>query len=68
MQGNQANPGVQAAAATISGVMTDLDEVAKRLAAGPMDDRDTERTARIIDRLSEELAEAAGYVRGTGRP
>jgi hypothetical protein len=48
--------------------MTDLDEVAKRLAAGPMDDRDTERTARIIDRLSEELAEAAGYVRGTGKP
>jgi hypothetical protein len=54
------------AAQTISGVMTDLHEVSAHLAAGlPMDELETERTARILDRLSEEITEAAAMVRSS---
>ena len=53
------------AAATVSGVLTDLGEVMRCLAAGlPMDELETEHQARICDRLSEELAEAAAMLRG----
>jgi hypothetical protein len=47
---------------TIGGVLTDLTEVAERLPVRP--DR-AEDTARILDRLSEELAEAARMIRVT---
>ena len=54
------------ASQTISGVLTDLHEVSFRLAAGlPMDELETERTARILDRLSEEVGEAAQMVRAS---
>jgi hypothetical protein len=52
------------AAATVAEVATDAAEVARRLSSGlPLTDFDRERTARILDRLSEELAEAAADVR-----
>ncbi len=58
------NPAVTAAA-TVSGVLTDLSEVMRRLAAGlPMDELETEHQARICDRLAEELGEAAAMLRG----
>jgi uncharacterized protein YukE len=51
---------------TIRGVLTDLQEVADRLSSNvPMDDLETERTARILDRLSEETGEAAQMVRSS---
>jgi hypothetical protein len=54
-----ANPAVTATQ-TIGGVLTDLVEVAERL---PVPPAEIEHTARILDRLSEELAEAAGMLR-----
>lgn len=51
------------AAATISGVLTDLNEVLRHLAV-PMDELQTEHEARILGRLSEELTEAAAMLRG----
>ena len=57
---------INIAAQTISGVLTDLREVSIHLAAAlPMDELETERTARILERLSEELSEAAQMVRAT---
>ena len=45
---------------TIGGVLTDLLEVAERL---PVPADHTERIARILDRLAEELGEAAALLR-----
>jgi hypothetical protein len=45
---------------TIGGVLTDLLEVAERL---PVPADQTERIARILDRLAEELGEAAAILR-----
>lgn len=57
---------INTAGATITGVLTDLREVQAHLAAGiPMDDLEAERTARILERLSEELTEAAAAVRAS---
>lgn len=56
------------AAGTIAGVLPDLSEVLRRLASGlPLDALETEHMARILDRLSEETAEAAALLRG-GQP
>jgi hypothetical protein len=49
------------AVATITGVLTDLIEVAERFPVVP---GQVEGTARILDRLSEEIAEAAMMLRG----
>lgn len=57
------NVPINPARATISGVLTDLREVLE--AGTPADDLAAERTAKILDRLSEELAEAAAAVRAT---
>jgi hypothetical protein len=52
------------AAVTVAEAATDAREVAARLASCvPMTAFDAERTARILDRLYEELAEAAADVR-----
>jgi hypothetical protein len=57
------------AAGTIAGVLTDLHELSMRLGAGkPMDAHEAEFAARILDRLSEELAEAAADVRKAPGP
>jgi hypothetical protein len=49
---------------TVSQAATDASEVARRLpSCVQMTDFDAERTARILDRLAEELAEAAADVR-----
>jgi hypothetical protein len=56
------NPEVEAIEA-IGGVVTDLVEVAGRL---PVPADQAERVASILDRLSEELAEAAGMLRRAG--
>jgi hypothetical protein len=57
---------IDLAAETISGVLTDLREVSVHLAGGgPVGELETERTARVLDRLSEELSEAAAMVRAT---
>jgi hypothetical protein len=45
---------------TIGGVLTDLVEVAERMPVRP---DQAEGTARILERLSEELAEAAAMLR-----
>lgn len=58
------NPEVQAAA-TIGGVLTDLVEVAEQL---PVPSGQAEAVARILDRLAEEIAEAAGMLRAALRP
>jgi hypothetical protein len=52
------------AAETIGGVLTDLVEVAERFPVRP---DQAEATARILDRLSEELAEAAAMLRTAGQ-
>jgi len=58
------SPTMDATAISVSEAATDAAEVARRLAAGlPVTDFDRERLARILDRLSEELAEAATDVR-----
>ena len=55
------------AAETISGVLTDLGEVADQLASGqPVSGFTVERNARILDRLAEEIAEAASPLRSAG--
>jgi hypothetical protein len=48
------------AAETVGGVLTDLVEVAERLPVPPGQARDV---ARILDRLAEEIGEAAGMLR-----
>jgi hypothetical protein len=48
---------------TVGGVMTDLVEIAERLPVRP---DQAERVARMLDRLSEEIAEAAGMLRAAG--
>jgi hypothetical protein len=55
---------INTAGTTIAGVLTDLREVQRHLVL-PMDELETERTARILDRLSEELTEAAAAVRAS---
>ena len=52
------------AIATLGGVLTDLVELAERLPVAP---HQAEATALILDRLSEELAEAAAWVRGSAQ-
>ncbi|HUY51867.1 MAG TPA: hypothetical protein VMV92_40235 [Streptosporangiaceae bacterium] len=47
---------------TVRAAASDLDEVAERL---PVPDDRVEQVARILDRLSEELTEAAGMLRRT---
>jgi hypothetical protein len=56
--------GVQAVA-TISGVLVDLVDIAERLPLSPS--REPEATARILDRLAEEISEAAYMLRSTVR-
>jgi hypothetical protein len=51
-----------AAVQTVGAVLTDLVEVAERL---PVPAERAEETARILDRLSEEITEAAAMLRGT---
>jgi hypothetical protein len=53
------------AAQTIGGVLTDLVEVAGQLPVAP--DR-AEAVARKLDRLAQEIAEAAGMLRAALRP
>jgi hypothetical protein len=49
---------------TVAEVATEAREVAKRIGGEmPMSDFDRERQARIIDRLAEELTEAAADLR-----
>jgi len=57
-------PGAEAAD-TIGGVLTDLAGVAKQLPVPP--DR-AEAVARKLDRLAQEIAEAAGMLRSAQRP
>jgi hypothetical protein len=45
---------------TVGGVLTDLVELAKRL---PVPAGQAEATARILDRLAEEITEAAAMLR-----
>jgi hypothetical protein len=61
------NDRIFGAAQVISDTLAELGEVSRHLAAGLADDLDAERTARILDRLSEDLAEAAGDVRASRR-
>jgi hypothetical protein len=62
MAKHDVQPGDQIAAiTTLSGVLTDLVELAGRLPAPP---DQVEPTARILDRLAEEIAEAAAFLRG----
>jgi len=58
---DHASPEV-AAVQTVGGVLTDLVEVAELL---PVPPDQAEATARILDRLAEEITEAAGMLRGT---
>jgi hypothetical protein len=58
------NAPTNTAAETISGVLTDLGEVAGQLASSePVTGFTAERNARILDRLAEELGEAAAMLR-----
>jgi hypothetical protein len=57
------NAPINTAAETISGVLTDLGEVADQLASGEVSGFTSERNARILDRLAEELGEAAAMLR-----
>ena len=61
-QPSPSNPAIEAVV-TIGSAVTDLVEVAEML---PVPASDTERVARMLDRLSEELAEAAGMLRQAG--
>jgi hypothetical protein len=56
------NPEVEAIV-TVGSAVTDLVEVAEML---PVPASEAERVAKILDRLSEELAEAAGMLRAAG--
>lgn len=58
---DRASPEV-AAVETVGGVLTDLVEIAERL---PVPRAQAEATARILDRLAEEITEAAAMVRVT---
>jgi hypothetical protein len=58
-QPSPSNPAIEAIE-TVGGVVTDLVEVAELL---PVPASEAERVAKILDRLSEELAEAAGLFR-----
>ncbi len=49
---------------TVGGVLTDLVGVAERF---PVPAGQVEAVARILDRLSEEIAEAAGLLRASQR-
>lgn len=60
MTDHRAHPEV-AAVETVGGVLTDLVDLAETL---PVPPGQAEATARILDRLSEELAETAGMLRG----
>jgi hypothetical protein len=53
------------AAETIGEVIRELVAVAEQLPPRPVY---RERTARVLDRLSEEIAEAAALVRNAGKP
>ena len=57
------NPEVTAVQ-TLGGVLTDLVEIAEEL---PVPPGQIERIARILDRLSEEIAEAAAMLRQVPR-
>jgi hypothetical protein len=64
------NAPINTASETICGVLTDLREVFDRLTGSlatglPMDELQTERQARILDRLAEEVGEAAQMVRAS---
>lgn len=61
MQNHPAPDPEVTARATLSGVLTDLREVAGQL---PVPADQTEHVARILDRLAEETAEAAAMLRG----
>jgi hypothetical protein len=62
MQDPPTTPDVDVAAVqTVGAVLTDLVEVAERL---PVPPGQAEATARILDRLSEEITEAAAMLRG----
>jgi hypothetical protein len=61
---DHASPEVQAVR-TVGGVLTDLVEVAEQL---PVPPEQAEATARILDRLAEEITEAAGMLRGVTAP
>ena len=58
-QPSPSNPAVEAVV-TIGSAVVDLVEVAEML---PVPAGQAERVAQILDRLSEELAEAAGMLR-----
>ena len=58
-QPSPSNPADEAVV-TIGSVVVDLVEVAEML---PVPASEAERVAQILDRLSEELAEAAGFLR-----
>src|SRR5450755_1773278 len=62
MTDHRAHPEV-AAVETVGGVLSDLVEVAERL---PVPPGQAEATARILDRLAEEIREAAAMLRGRG--
>jgi hypothetical protein len=60
-----ASPAGTEPAGTIRGVLTDLSEVAEEL---PVSAARIEHVARLLDRLSEELTEAAAMLRGQPAP
>lgn len=60
MTDHASSPMVQAIQ-TIGGVITDLVDVAERL---PVQPAQAQATARILDRLSEEISEVAAMLRG----
>lgn len=51
------------AVATIAGVLTDLHQVNRSLAAHPLDTAAARRAAQLLDRLAAELTQAAAAVR-----
>jgi hypothetical protein len=57
------NAPINTAAETISGVLTDLREVVGQLASDEVSGFSAERNARILDRLAEEIGEAAAMLR-----
>jgi len=62
MSDHAARPSAEVeAVATVGSVLTDLVEVAERL---PVPADQAEPVARILDRLSEEITEAAAMLRG----
>jgi hypothetical protein len=66
MQDPPSTPAPEVAAVqTVGGVLADLVEVAERL---PVPPEQAEATARILDRLSEEIIEAAAMLRGLTTP